>query len=482
MIVDVSKYQSDIDWEQLAPSLDFAIVKATGDKNYGVDPTFEYNATQCKAKNVPLHVYHYLRALTVADTQKEAAFFFATASPYQPVSYVLDIEGDSLTCGKAIDLTKAFISELRRLGAKCVGLYTGYYAYREHGFTPDLADWLWIARYGKNDGKIPSDEYKPKPIPCDLWQYTSKGTAPGIASMVDLSTLYGDKPLSYFKGGGNMATVMIGSARGDENGGAYNGKAGDQTGKEVSTQAWYKHSKGWRVFRAKSSEAAEKIAYAMQAACDNPNVGYDQYQRNTLYNAAEPFGFDPAKVTTPCETDCSALVRVCCAYAGIMLPDFNTATEPDVLKKSGAFDELYGDMYTDKSDYLERGDILDTRTKGHTVVVLSDGSRAGEDEGTLRRGDKGELVKALQRALLAKGFSVGKSGVDGDFGPATESAVKKFQQSNNLYVDGVVGPATWKALTKPEPKYTMLIRGLTRSEVDEEKSKWNGHEIEVVEE
>ena len=53
--------------------------------------------------------------------------------------------------------------------------------------------------------------------------------------------------------------VKIGSARGDENGGAHGGKAGDQTGREVSTQNWYKHSKGWVVLRAKDPNVAAKL-------------------------------------------------------------------------------------------------------------------------------------------------------------------------------------------------------------------------------
>ena len=111
--------------------------------------------------------------------------------------------------------------------------------------------------------------------------------------------------------------VKIGSARIDENGKAHGGAAGDQTGKEVSTQNWY--SRNWRVFRAKDEAKAKLIAKAMQAACDNSNIGYDQYQRNTLYNQVKPYGYDPAKATKKCETDCSALVRVCCAYAGIIM-------------------------------------------------------------------------------------------------------------------------------------------------------------------
>ena len=136
--------------------------------------------------------------------------------------------------------------------------------------------------------------------------------------------------------------VKIGSARIDENGKAHGGKAGDQTGKEVSTQSYYLHSKGWRVFRAKNPAVAEKIARNMQAACDSKHVGYDQYQRNTLYTQAEKVGFDVARVTTDCETDCSALVRVCCAYAGIMgLPsDFRTGNMPSNLLKTGAFVSL----------------------------------------------------------------------------------------------------------------------------------------------
>lgn len=68
--------------------------------------------------------------------------------------------------------------------------------------------------------------------------------------------------------------VKIGSARIDERGKAHGGKAGDNNGKEVSTQNWYLHSKGWRVLRAKAPSVAEKIAYCMEAACANDKIGY----------------------------------------------------------------------------------------------------------------------------------------------------------------------------------------------------------------
>ena len=171
-------------------------------------------------------------------------------------------------------------------------------------------------------------------------------------------------------------TVIIGSARIDENGSAHGGKAGDQTGKEVSTQNWYRHPKGWILLRPKDSTQAEKIASCMLAACKNNNIGYDQYQRLTLYDAAKEVNFDCAKVTNKVETDCSALVRVCCAFAGIHTANFRTSNEVSVLMKTGMFDKYTESAYTARSDRLKRGDILVTKTKGHTVVVVSDGANA----------------------------------------------------------------------------------------------------------
>ena len=66
----------------------------------------------------------------------------------------------------------------------------------------------------------------------------------------------------------------------------------------------------------------------------------------------------------------------------------------------------------------------------------------------LSKGNKGKQVKTLQMLLKGFGYSVGNSGVDGDFGPATLAAVNKFQKDNGLGVDGIVGENTWTALLK----------------------------------
>lgn len=62
----------------------------------------------------------------------------------------------------------------------------------------------------------------------------------------------------------------------------------------------------------------------------------------------------------------------------------------------------------------------------------------------LKRGMKGESVRALQAQLIGLGCDIGKAGMDGSFGPATESAVKNYQQKHGLSVDGSAGPETRK--------------------------------------
>ncbi|MFJ1874931.1 protein kinase domain-containing protein [Streptomyces chartreusis] len=62
------------------------------------------------------------------------------------------------------------------------------------------------------------------------------------------------------------------------------------------------------------------------------------------------------------------------------------------------------------------------------------------------RGNRGQRVVQVQCMLTKRGYSVGSSGVDGEFGDATLAAVKQFQGAKGLEVDGEVGPNTWAAL------------------------------------
>lgn len=201
-------------------------------------------------------------------------------------------------------------------------------------------------------------------------------------------------------------TVKIGSARIDENGRAYGGAAGDQTGNEVSTQDWYLHSKGWYVIRAKDAAVREKIARNMEAACANSHIGYDQWQRDSATDAARKYGYDAAMVAVDVETDCSALVRMCVLYAGITVPDFNTESEWSALSGTGQFNLYTADTYCKNPDYLLRGDILVTRTKGHTVVVLSNGEKAASQT-AVNSQTGGKSIEAVAQEVIDGSWGTG---------------------------------------------------------------------------
>lgn len=205
--------------------------------------------------------------------------------------------------------------------------------------------------------------------------------------------------------------VKIGHASLGEGGMVKGGMAGDQTGGEVCIKKWY--SKPWRVMlRPKREDIAEKSAAACEAGCANPNIGYDQNQRNTAHTQAQRVGYDLSKISVPCETDCSAFMTLCALAAGVKNLEY-TSNAPTTTTMANAFIKtgLY-EMYTDekflKSDkYLKRGDILVTPGK-HTVMVLENG--AGLEKKTASqiasevvagKWSKGGERKAL---LLAAGY------------------------------------------------------------------------------
>lgn len=65
----------------------------------------------------------------------------------------------------------------------------------------------------------------------------------------------------------------------------------------------------------------------------------------------------------------------------------------------------------------------------------------------LKRGSRGEAVRSLQTLLNAKGASLE---VDGSFGPATDKALREFQESRDLDIDGFCGAETWTTLLTKE--------------------------------
>ena len=217
---------------------------------------------------------------------------------------------------------------------------------------------------------------------------------------------YGQEYFNRFSGAGekkgeiNMS-IMVGSARIDERGNASGGAAGDQkqtsatndlTG-EVSMQKMYSHSEGWYIFRPKSAAHAAKMADLMKAACNNANIGYDQGNRLGVVK----HGIMTAVKT---ECDCSSLVREVVKEATGKDPgNFTTANEAASLEATGLF-ESKRSYVSQSATPVYDGDVLVTKTKGHTVIVVCGSARKAAS------GSSGTSAPSISTAKIesAKGF------------------------------------------------------------------------------
>ena len=228
--------------------------------------------------------------------------------------------------------------------------------------------------------------------------------------------------------------------------------------------------------RPKSDKHADKIAKNMMIACNNKNLGYDQGNRLGVIK----YGVT-TKIKTEC--DCGSLVRECVKEATGKDPgNFNTENEVSALKKTGLFKDPI--PYTSDTKLYD-GDVLVTKTKGHTVIVVSGRKRESKKDNAAKPTTKktSEFVKEVQKKLGAKvdgiagsktlsktitvsrtrnrthpivktlqkqlnklGYSCGTE--DGVAGIKFENAVKRFQKSNGCVVDGVITARdkTWKKL------------------------------------
>ncbi|QWT50671.1 hypothetical protein DLn1_00028 [Bacillus phage DLn1] len=184
-IIDISKWNGDINWDVAKPYIDFIIARVQDGSNYR-DPRYQGYVSDMKRKGIPFGSYAFCRFVSVEDAKKEARDFWERGDKSSTV-WVADVEVKTMNDMKAG--TQAFIDELRRLGAKKVGLYVGHHMYEPFGMSQVQSDFVWIPRYGGN---------KPN-YPCDIWQYTETGHVAGIGKC-DMNKLIGNKPLSYFTG------------------------------------------------------------------------------------------------------------------------------------------------------------------------------------------------------------------------------------------------------------------------------------------
>lgn len=255
--------------------------------------------------------------------------------------------------------------------------------------------------------------------------------------------------------------LKVGSARIDENGNITGGKAGDSTKKEVVQQDYYMHKKGWYCFRPKDIKTANGIAQSMIDACNNNNIGYDQNQRDGVFNFVKK-GTKIKDIKTKTECDCSALVRACCYENGIDTGNIRTSTMPTMLANTGKFEDKIS--VTSKTA-LYNGDILVTKTTGHTVIVTSGNARKeankiAEDgvwgKATTKKAQEvfgttvDGIVSNQYKSYKSKNPGLSSTTFEWEVTPGKggSALIKAIQKKVGVEQDGYIGTNTIKAMQK----------------------------------
>lgn len=190
--VDVSRYQNEIDWAQVAAAgYKGAMLKTVStnrklskraDGLY-IDPTFETNYRNARAAGLDVGVYYYTYATSEEMADAELALVReAVRGKELTMPVCVDVEENKLKQLSTLDLSNLTAYALERV--ERMGFYAQLYTYTGYKYELDMARlssrWdVWLADY---TGKTPKVDFK-----YNAHQHTSKGAVPGISGNVDLN-------------------------------------------------------------------------------------------------------------------------------------------------------------------------------------------------------------------------------------------------------------------------------------------------------
>lgn len=143
---------------------------------------------------------------------------------------------------------------------------------------------------------------------------------------------------------------------------------------------------------------------------------------------------------------------------------FPETTADDLMKISNGIKNL-GDRIKEAFNYDETETVVDQFTQ----AITGDNNPLGAFWGELEKGTKGDEVKKLQQKLFDLGYDIGKSGVDGIFGPKTQEALQKFQKDAKIKPSGIFDQKTFdklgESINEAFGKFTPVIIGETTENV-----------------
>ena len=195
--IDVSEHNGVIDWEKVkASGIGFAMLR--GGYGQTVDKQFKRNASECNRLGIPCGMYWFSYALNAVGAIREAIRCLESIQPYRidyPIAF--DLEYDSVNYAQkqgvfigmelASGMARAFCQTLQDAGYTVMNYANPDYLnrYFDEGVQTEFP--VWLAQW---PGDTPSLDNPPRP--CAIWQYSDKGSVPGIKGTVDLDVCYVD--------------------------------------------------------------------------------------------------------------------------------------------------------------------------------------------------------------------------------------------------------------------------------------------------
>lgn len=188
--IDVSKHQGNIDWNKVKKSgIEFAIIRiGYGRFENQKDIKFETNYTNARANNIPVGVYTYSYARSIAEVEKEADCvikWLANKKLQLPVYFDLEDKSQA-SIPKSIlnDMCRAFCNKIEKAGY-WAGIYTNksWATNKIDGTELGKRYTYWVAQY--SDKCTYNGPYA-------IWQYSSTGKVNGITGNVDMNRMVKD--------------------------------------------------------------------------------------------------------------------------------------------------------------------------------------------------------------------------------------------------------------------------------------------------
>lgn len=472
--IDISVWQSGFTDFEPFKNAGYGYVICKISEGQSTDKCFEQHYNNCVKSNVPVGAYVFSHATDTSKARAEASYALNVLNGRKlDLPIFMDLEASDINYGWNVDITPIALAFGEAI--KSAGYKWGVYANQSWLINKlkvdalrDAGAMIWCAKYSNE---------KPT-VYCDIWQYSDNGIIPGFSHKVDMNVTMTDvlnstpveipqeevkmdkneaiaklvdcamSQVGYLEKRSNAQlddkTANAGSANWNRYARDIDSKYPSFYNGKKNGYSWCDIFVDWCFIECFGYEKALKMLYqptkSAGAGC--------QYSAN-YYRAHNAFYRQPQVGDQVFFGDYGNE-----GHTGIVIDVAGSVVTTVEGNTSGG----YGVDSNGDGVYIKRYNINTQYIPGFgrpnwEVVSSNVGNEEATDTvsyPTIKLDSKGSNVKKAQQVLIAKGYSCGAAGADGDFGAATYNAVKKFQAANGLEADGIVGPKTWAALLKTE--------------------------------